>query len=50
MERGCNFLERKEREKEGLRGRNIEKRVKSDLIKSLNLEQPKVEYPDPPYK
>ena len=47
MEGGCNFVERKEREKEGLRGRNVEK---SDLIESLNLEQLKVGYPNPPYK
>ena len=50
MDRGCNFVERKEREKEGLRGRNVEKKEKSDLIESLNLEQPKVGYPNPPYK
>ena len=47
MEGGCNFVERKEREKEGLRGRNVEK---SDLIEPPNLEQPKVGYPNPPYK
>ena len=50
MDKGCNFVERKEREKEGLRGRNIKKREKSDLIESQNLEQPKVGYPNPPYK
>ena len=50
MDRGCNFVERKKREKGGLRGRNVKKREKSDLIEYLNLEQPKVGYPDPPYK
>ena len=50
MEKGCNFGRRKEREREGLRGRKLREREKSDLIESLNLEQPKVGYPNPPYK
>ena len=50
MRRGCNFVRRKERERKGLRGRKRRKREKSDLIESLNLEQPKVGYLDPPYK
>ena len=43
-------MRRKEREREGLRGRKRRKREKSDLIESLNLEQPKVGYPGPSYK
>ena len=50
MEKGCNFRRRKEREREGLRGRKRKEREKSDLIESLNLEQPKVEYPNLSYK
>ena len=45
MDGGCNFLRRKERERESLRRRNHRGREKSGLIGSLSLEQPKVEYP-----
>ena len=47
---GWNFGRRKEREREGLRGRKRKEREKSDLIGFLSLEQPKVRYLDPPYK
>ena len=38
-------MRRKEREREGLRGRKRREREKSGLIGSLSLEQPKVGYP-----
>ena len=47
---GCNFGGRKEREREDLRRRKRREREESDLIGSLSLEQPKIGYPDPPYK
>ena len=50
MEGGCNFVERKEKEKEKPERKKHREREKSDLIESLNLEQPKVGYPNPPYK
>ena len=51
MERGCNFAVRKEKEKEKESERKKHKeREKSDPIESLNLERPKVRYPNPPYK
>ena len=50
MEGGWNFGRRKERESEGLRREKRRKREKSNFIGSLNLEQPKVGYPDPLYK
>ena len=50
MEKGMQFCgEKREREREFKRKKHRE-REKSDLIKSLNLEQPKVGYPNPPYK
>ena len=50
MERGCNFCgEKRGRKGESERKKHRE-REKSDLIESLNLERPKVGYPNPPYK
>jgi len=42
-------VRRKEREREGLRGKKRREREKSDLIESPNLEQSKIGYPNPPY-
>ena len=41
--------EKRERKRESERKKQRE-REKSDLIESLNLEQPKVGYPNPPHK
>ena len=50
MERGMQFCgEKRGRERESERKKHRE-REKSDLIESLNLERPKVGYPNPPYK
>ena len=50
MEKGMQFCgEKRERERESEREKHRE-RDKSDLIESLNLERPKVGYPNPPYK
>ena len=43
-------MRRKEREKERSERKKHRERENSDLIESLNLEQPNVGYPDPPYK
>ena len=41
--------EKRERKRES-ESKKHKEREKSDLIESLNLERPKVGYPNPPYK